>query len=71
MFDDIDNLMDAFAKYVEARQVHDKAQDEYEGYSWGYHGTRLQEAVNKAGEHTKAELNAYIDKRIAASKVGQ
>ena len=67
MFDDIDEVLNAFKKYGEARREHDEAADEYDGYSWGYHGAYLQDAVDEAGKEAKAQLDKYIDARITAA----
>lgn len=56
----IDSLLDCFANYAKAKDNHDRAREDYEGYSWGYHGGRHVDAVNSARADCAKALDEYI-----------
>lgn len=62
---DIECLGQALQNYIEAKREHDKARDEYEGYSWGYHGRFLVVAMENAADEFGNRLTALIDNRVS------
>ena len=61
---DIECLVQAFQNAVKAKSEHDKARDEYGGYSWGYYGRNYVVAMEDAAEELQKRLDDYIEKKI-------
>jgi hypothetical protein len=59
-----EDLIYALTKVLEARQAHDRAFEEYGGYSWGYVGHRLIEDVREAEKTFADKLTTLIDERV-------
>jgi hypothetical protein len=62
---DIEDVLNALARVIDATNEHDKARDAHKGYSWDYYGAALIHERNKARADLAERLNAYIDQRIA------
>lgn len=63
----IEVLIQSLSEYMEARQEHDRARDEYSeagGHSWGYHGYSYVKAYEGAAERFKNDLMKVIDERV-------
>jgi len=60
----IESLMNALQRAIDARHECNKAHDAYEGYSWGWAGSRVIKAVNKAQADFEEALVGFIDDRI-------
>lgn len=60
----MDNLWKALSRWVAAKQEHDKAYAEYEGYSWDWAGHYLIKEVEEARAEAEQALNKIIDERI-------
>lgn len=56
----IECLLEALENYMEARHEHDKARDEYTGYSWGYYGRDYIEKKEKAAEVFQEKLEEIV-----------
>ena len=63
----IEELLNALQRAVDAQHEHNKQRDEYEGYSWDYHGSYIIEAMEKAQQDFKDSLEKYIDERVDAA----
>lgn len=61
---DVQVLFDAMEKYSDAKAEHDKARDEYDGYSWGWYGADYVDRMESASLKVKELLNKYIDTRV-------
>mgnify|MGYP001578847766 CR=1 FL=1 len=61
---EVEGLIQALQNVLEAKMEHDKARDAYEGYSWGYHGRRLVDAVENAADEFGKRLDALIEKKV-------
>lgn len=64
---EIECLVQAFQNAVEAKVEHDKARDEYTGYSWGYHGHSYVQAMENAADDLGKRLDELIEKRVLAA----
>lgn len=62
---EIECLGQALENYMDAKRRHDKARDEYEGYSWGYHGHHYVQEMENAAEDFQKRLDKYIDDKVA------
>ena len=63
---DMQCLLQAMENYVNAKRKHDRARDNYTGYSWGYHGSDYINAMNEAAVDYGEYLDRYIEARINA-----
>lgn len=61
----IDAVLEALQNYSDAKDRHDEAHREYDGYSWDYHGGDLIREVEEKRAQVVKELNAYIDARVS------
>ena len=61
----MDELMSAFQASADAQFELNKAYEEYEGYSWDYHGHYVIKAKEEAGERFQQSLEKVIDERVA------
>ena len=66
----VEALVQSLTEYVDARREHDKAFDEFTGYSWGYHGRSLVQAYEDAAKEFQDRLSAFIDQRVE-QRIGQ
>ena len=66
----IECLVQSLQNIIEAKTEHDKARDNYDGYSWDYHGyeysKQMQIAARDFEDRLENYLNQIIDQRIAA-----
>ena len=62
---DMQTLIQAFTEYLDARADHDRACDDYEGESWGFHGFRFINRIDDAAREVGACLDRYVDSRVA------
>jgi uncharacterized protein YdiU (UPF0061 family) len=60
----IECLVQSLQNVIEAKTEHDKARDDYDGYSWGYHGRYLVDAMENAARDFEERLETYIDQAI-------
>jgi len=60
----IECLMQAINEYADAKSERDKARDEYDGYSWGYHGSHFEDSVAKKAAEVKNQLRATVREMI-------
>lgn len=63
----MDELMKAFQASADAQVKLIKAEEEYEGYSWDYHGFHIIEAKDDANRRFQEALEAVIDERVTAA----
>ena len=63
----IECIGQALENYMEAKHRHDKARDEYQGYSWGYHGGHYVQAMEDAAEDFQKRLDSYIEEKVQAA----
>lgn len=68
---DVQAIVQAMQDYADARAEHEKARNEYEGYSWGYHGSGYINAMDRAAVEFGNRLDAYVDGRIKAALAKQ
>lgn len=61
---EIECLIESLMRAVKSRMEHDKKRDNYDGYSWGWHGRDLVERMEKDAEQFAEHLDSYINKRI-------
>lgn len=59
-------LLDAMHYIAEARGAHDVALAEYDGCSWGYHGSSLIVAMDRSEKAFEVALEQYIEIRVQA-----
>jgi hypothetical protein len=60
---EIECIIDSI-RYSNAKASHDKARDNYDGHSWGYHGYYFIEKVDKAAQVVKDRLEEYINSKV-------
>jgi len=60
----INDLLNALQYAIDAQHEHNKQLDEYEGYSWSYHGSYIIDKMEKSQKDFKDSLEKYIDERI-------
>lgn len=60
-------LVEAFQEAAEAERQEKEARENYDGYSWGYHGHRFIERRERAAEKLQRIFDEYIDQRIEAA----
>ena len=58
-------LIQALQNAVAAKIEHDTARAAYDGYSWGYHGRSLVEAMENAAQELSERLDTLIEKKVA------
>lgn len=56
----VDAVIEAIGQYASAKSERDKAMEEYEGYSWGWHGRYYEEAVTRNRDAAQKALNDYV-----------
>lgn len=61
---EIEQLIQSLENLLEAKSTHDKERDSYQGYSWGYYGQSVIQAVTDAAEDFGNRLEALIEKRV-------
>lgn len=61
----MDELMKAFQASADAQFELNKAHEEYDGYSWDYHGYHFIEAKENANRRFQEALQGVIDERVA------
>lgn len=61
----MDELMQAFQASADAQFELNEAYEEYEGYSWDYHGYHLIKAKEEASKCFQEALQGVIDERVA------
>jgi len=64
---EIECLGQALENYMGAKHSHDKARDQYEGYSWGYYGYSFVKAMEDAAEDFQKRLDAYIEQKVQSA----
>lgn len=57
-------LAEALLRLVAAQQEEDKAQAEYEGYSWGYFGREYIEATERAVDEFDQRFDEYLEEKF-------
>lgn len=62
-----EGLFFALSRVIDTTSEHDKAREEYEGYSWGYMGSGHIFAMEKARKDFIDRLNALVDARVAVA----
>lgn len=62
---EVECLIQALENALKARIDHDTARDEYGGYSWGYHGRPLVDAMENAADEFGTRLTSLIEKKVA------
>lgn len=62
----MEELLYALANVIDATNEHDKAKEEYTGWSWGYAGAGLIYERDKARKDFADRLSAVIDARVEA-----
>lgn len=60
----IECLVQSLQNVIEAKTAHDKARDDYDGYSWGYHGQSYVNSMENAARDFEERLENYIDQAI-------
>lgn len=63
---ELTDVIEALQLLSDARRECDKAHEEYTGYSWGYAGHHLIQAVDDATDRLADALGKYVDSRIDA-----
>ena len=63
---EIECVVQALQNYLEAKQAHDEARNQYDGYSWGYYGRHYVERMEEHADDFGARLNALIESRVVA-----
>lgn len=63
---EIECLVQSLENVVAAKQEHDKAREEYTGYSWGYHGHSYVKRMEDAADDFQKRLDEYIEEKVRA-----
>lgn len=61
---DVECLIQSLTSYLDAKTAHDKARDEYQGYSWGYHGHNYVVACEETAADFAKRLDALIEAKL-------
>jgi hypothetical protein len=59
-------LLEAAANYYEYKRIHDKARDEYTGYSWGYYGREYVKDKENAADEFQKLLTEFVTEIVAS-----
>ena len=61
---EVECLIQALQKVLEAKIEHDKERDGCDGYSWGYYGQRFVDSMENAADEFGSRLDALIEKKV-------
>lgn len=61
---DIECLVQALQNVISAKNEHDKARDNYDGYSWGYYGWSYVQRMESAADEFGKRLDQLIEKKV-------
>ena len=65
----MENLINKLLAVIDAKAIHDKELQSYDGYSWSYHGYRFTAAVDCAAAELKESLKEVIIEVIKEERI--